>query len=173
MIISKEQFISLLEEHTNILYKISRSYCHDPDDRKDLEQEIVIQIWKSLKNFNPEFRLSTWIYRIGLNVAISHLRKDSKRRNQFEPLEEAIFEVSDDEEENEVVTEQLATLNHFINQLDSLNKALMILYLDGKSYKEMSEIMGISESNVSTKISRIKKEFRQKFNHQTHTESWN
>lgn len=164
---SREAFINLLEEHKIILYKIIRSYCSDADDRKDLEQEIIIQIWKSLKNYNPEYKLSTWVYRIALNVAISHLRKDTTRRNHFEPMGEMIFELSDDNAEYETISEQTGLLYSFIDQLDKLNKALMILYLDGKSYLEIAEIMGLSESNVGTKISRIKHTLRKKVAHQT------
>ena len=166
MTTSKEEFVKILKEHKTILYKITRSYSNDPDDRKDLEQEIVIQIWKSLKNYSSEYKLSTWIYKVGLNVAISHLRKDTIRKKQFEPIGEMIFELSEDIEGHEAITDQMNDLYDFINQLDKLNKALIILYLEGKSHKDMSAIIGISESNVGTKIHRIKSSLRQKFTNQ-------
>jgi RNA polymerase sigma factor (sigma-70 family) len=159
---SKEEFVNILKTHKTILYKITRSYCNDADDRKDLEQEIVIQIWKSLSSYNPDYQLSTWIYRIALNVAISHLRKDTKRKNHFEPAGELLFDLSEDTTEQQIISEQSGILHSFINGLDKLNKALMILYLEGKSHKEIAEVIGISESNVSTKINRIKNLLREK-----------
>lgn len=156
MTTSKSEFINILNEHKGILYKITRSYCNDLDDRKDLEQEIVIQIWKSLKNYKKEYKLSTWIYRIGLNVAISHLRKDSTRKNKLEPFGESMFEIAAEEGQQLIVSEQTEMLYEIINQLSPLNKALIMLYLEEKPHKEIAEIMGITESNVGTKLSRIK-----------------
>lgn len=161
MIVTKTEFINILNEHKAILYKISRAYCYDPDDRKDLEQEIIIQIWKSLKNYDNEYRLSTWIYRVCLNVAISHLRKASTRKKKIEPIRESMFELSENNEEEEILSEKTKILYKVINQLNSFNKALIMLHLDGKSHYETAEIMGISESNVGTKLSRIKTLLRQ------------
>lgn len=156
MTVSKTEFINILNEHKAILYKISRSYCCDLDDRKDLEQEIIIQIWKSLKNYKYEHKLSTWIYRVCLNVAISHLRKGSSRKKKIEPMGESMFDLPENNEEQEILSEQTKILYEVINQLNSFNKALIMLHLDAKSHNEISEIMGISESNVGTKLSRIK-----------------
>ncbi|MGL1885441.1 MAG: sigma-70 family RNA polymerase sigma factor [Reichenbachiella sp.] len=156
MTTSKKEFIDILKEHKAILYKITRSYCIDPDDRKDLEQEIVIQIWKSLENYNDNYKLSTWIYRIGLNVAISHLRKSGNRKKTLEPIAELTFDLPEDSEEAEILSERTKILYEVINQLNPLNKALIMLYLDGKSHNEISDIIGISESNVGTKLGRIK-----------------
>jgi len=162
---SKTEFIDILKEHKAILYKISRSYCSDLDDRKDLEQEIVIQIWKSLKNYKDDYKLSTWIYRVGLNVAISHLRKDGNRKKKLEPIGESIFDLPEDNVEHEILSEQMKVLYDLINQLNTLNKALIILHLEGKFHKEISEIIGISETNVGTKLSRIKSSLRQSIQH--------
>ncbi len=160
---SKEEFIELLKAHKGILYKIINAYCYDPEDRKDLEQEIVIQVWKSLDSYDSRFKLSTWIYKIALNVAISHLRKDSRRKDSFEPMSESIFKVSIESTSEELLSERTEMLYRFINDLDKLNKALIILYLEEKSYKEIGEIMGISESNVGTKLGRIKNLLKVKF----------
>ena len=161
MTASKTEFIKVLEEHKAIIYKIARSYSKEPDERKDLEQEIVIQIWKSLKNFNPEYKLSTWIYRIGLNVAISHLRKDSSRKAKITPMSESILDLPSNSDEQEIISERTEILYKVINQLNAFNRALILLHLDGKNHKEMSQIMGISESNVGTKLNRIKSILRQ------------
>lgn len=161
MNVSKAEFINVLEEHKAIIYKIARSYSTEPDERKDLEQEIVIQIWKSLKNYNSEYKLSTWIYRIGLNVAISHLRKDGSRKNKMTPISESILDLPSNSAEQETLSERTEILHKVINQLNAFNKALILLHLDGKNHKEISQIMGISESNVGTKLSRIKSILRQ------------
>ncbi len=160
---SKQQLVDILNEHKALLYKIVSLYARDDEDRKDLEQEITIQIWRSLKSFDSDYKLSTWIYRVALNAAISHLRKESRRRDQLEPLHESIFTLSEEEAQAQHVTEQSKLLHTFISQLDELNKALMILYLEEKSYKEIAQILGISESNVGTKIGRIKILLREKF----------
>ena len=157
----KEQFIDILNEHKRLLYKVTYSYCRNSDDRKDLEQEIIIQLWKSLKNYNQEFKLSTWIYKIALNVAISHYRKDVKRKATNEPCDEAIFQIAAEEDCNEAYINKSELLYKFINKLDELNKAIIILYLEDKSYKEISEIIGLTETNVGTKINRIKRKLKE------------
>jgi len=158
----KEKFIGILKEHKRLLYKITYSYCRNSDDRKDLEQEIIIQLWLSLKNYKQEYKLSTWIYKIALNVAISYYRRDVKRKETNVAYDETIFQIAVEEnvtEENIHKTELLYT---FINQLDKLNKAIIILYLEDKSYKEISEIMGLTETNVATKINRIKGKLKER-----------
>lgn len=154
--LEKKQFIGVLNQHKRLLYKVTYAYCRNSDDRKDLEQEIIIQLWKSLNKYNDEFKLSTWIYKIALNVAISHYRRDVKRQKNNEPFDETIFQIAADED---CMEEQNKTdlLYKFINKLDELNKAIIILYLEDKSYKEISEIMGLTETNVGTKINRIKR----------------
>jgi len=158
----KERFVSLIKENRRIIFKVIYSYCQDAEDRKDLEQEIIIQLWKSLKTYNENFKLSTWIYRIALNVAISHYRKDQKRLKSNTSIDEEIFRIAaDDSDEEQKGRTEL--LYHFINQLDAFNKAIIILYLDDNSYKDISEILGITETNVGTKIGRIKKQLKECF----------
>lgn len=160
--ITNEFFLTVVEEHKGIIYKIANSYCQDSEDRKDLIQEILIQIWKSFDKYNNQFKYSTWIYRIALNVAISFYRKENSRKiisnsfnNEFLNLSETNF--SDEKEQ------KLNALHQFISELKDLDKALMLLYLDEKSHKEMADILGISETNVATKINRIKIIMKQKF----------
>ncbi|MDQ6902462.1 MAG: sigma-70 family RNA polymerase sigma factor [Bacteroidota bacterium] len=155
-------FISVLESHKGILYKIAISYCKDSDDRNDLIQEIIIQLWKSFENYNDQYKYSTWIYRIALNVAISFYRKEYRRKEIANPINESILNYAEiilptDTEQN------LNILQQFILELKELDKALMLLYLDEKSHKEIAEILGITDTNVATKIGRIKTILKQKF----------
>lgn len=155
-----EQFLTVINSNKGIIYKIANSYCKNGENRNDLVQEIIIQLWKSFDNYNEQFKHSTWLYRIALNVAISFYRKS--KRDLSAPLTENILEIIKDEEPGEL-DENVRLLYQFINELDDLNKALMLLYLDNKTYKEMAEVLGITATNVATKIGRIKEKLKIKF----------
>ena len=157
-----DEFLSVIENHKGILYKITNSYCQNRDDREDLIQEIIIQLWKSFDKYNDEYKHSTWIYRIALNVAISFYRKENRRKEISNRLPEGILSYNDINVLDET-DEDLKFLHQFISELKELDKALMLLYLEEKNYKEISEIIGLSETNVATKIGRIKKLLKQKF----------
>jgi RNA polymerase sigma factor (sigma-70 family) len=155
----QERFLPLLEEHKKILYKVASSYCRDEADRQDLIQEIAVQLWRSFDRYDERYRFSTWMYRIALNVAISFYRSESRRKRDTVPAEDSILEIADvrgslEEDEN------LRILQRLIGQLDELDRALIILYLDGNRYDTIAEILGISETNVGTKINRIKQKLR-------------
>ncbi|PWT72240.1 MAG: RNA polymerase subunit sigma-70 [Bacteroidetes bacterium] len=160
--IQKEDFLNLIEENKGIIIKVCNSYCVSKTDREDLAQEIVYQLWKSGNSFNAYSKFSTWMYRVALNVAISFYRKKTKTQAVF-PLNESHLDIEDkintaDESEKRVVF-----LQRFINEMKELDRALTLLYFEEKSYKEIAEILGISETNVATKISRIKSRLKQKF----------
>ncbi|HEY5749222.1 MAG TPA: sigma-70 family RNA polymerase sigma factor [Chryseolinea sp.] len=161
--LDKKEFIRIIKENKRIIYKILYSYCSDPDDRKDLEQEIMIQLWQSLKNYDSNYRLSTWLYKVCLNVAISHYRKEKKHTDGRESLDGSIFKIAEESQDVEIASERTRLLYTFIHQLDKLNKAVIILHLGGHSHKETADILGISESNVGTKIHRIKNLLKQNF----------
>ncbi len=155
-------FLSVIQSNRGIIYKIANSYCKNTEDRKDLVQEIIIQLWKSFDNYNDQFKYSTWMYRISLNVAISFYRKENSRKKISNPFSEEILSFSDENESEKKETDLMA-LQRMISQLNDLDKALMLLYLEEKSHKEISHIIGISETNVATKINRIKNSLKQKF----------
>ncbi|MBI9034313.1 MAG: sigma-70 family RNA polymerase sigma factor [Bacteroidales bacterium] len=159
----KDKYIGIINDNKKIIYKICNSYCKNAEDRKDLEQEIMIQLWKSMGAFNGASKVSTWIYRVALNVAISFYRKDSKRTHSSVSIDETILRLEYSEFEDEHMEQNLILLNHYINQLKELDKALMILYLDDHSYEEISGVLGISTTNVATKISRIKQSLKKQF----------
>ncbi len=156
-------FLEVIETNKGILYKVVNSYCRNIEDRKDLIQEIILQLWKSFDNYNEKYMYSTWIYRISLNVAISFFRKENSRKRISNSLTSDIFDFTDTEITDEKET-NLGLLNQIISKLNDLDKALMLLYLEEKNYTEISEIIGITETNVSTKISRIKSKLKKEFN---------
>jgi len=153
-------FLSVIEQHKGIIYKVANSYCRNTEDRKDLIQEIIFQLWRSFERYNDQYKMSTWLYRVALNVAISFYRKDSKRTDQPSESIVDIIQVKEDTEETE---QQLLLLQRFISELPELDRAIMILYLEEKSYKEIAEILGLTETNVATKINRIKLKLKSKF----------
>ena len=158
----KEAFLKLIAAHKLIIYKICNSYCKNQYDRDDLSQEITYQLWKSYSHFNGTVKFTTWMYRVALNVAISFYRK-TKKTEAIIQLAELDLEIEDKKNDSCELEKNINTLQQFINQLKELDKALMILYLEEKSYSEIAEILGITETNVATRISRIKDKLKQKF----------
>ena len=158
----KDKFISVIKDNQRLIYKICYSYCSNQENRKDLQQEILLQLWSSFSKFDGRVKISTWIYRIALNTAISFYRKDSKHSKKSDSLDESIISISNLEIETEK-DENISMLFHFIEQLNELDKALILLYLDDNKYNEIADILGISETNVATKVSRIKKRLKTQF----------
>ena len=157
-----EIFLDVIQSHKGIIYKIANAYCKDSEDRNDLIQEIMIQLWKSFDRYNSQFRFSTWIYQLALNTAISFYRKESRRKEVSGFLPESILNYTDTADDD-TTDENIGILHRFINELKELDKAIMLLYLEEKSYAEIAEIIGISETNVATKIGRIKSILRHRF----------
>ncbi|HLV46603.1 RNA polymerase sigma factor [Marnyiella aurantia] len=158
-------FQEIIEQHKGILFKVARVYCRNENNRQDLIQEMMIQIWQSVHKYNDQFKISTWLYRISLNAAISFYRKSTTRANRFTVLNEQMTEIpTEDKAETE---QQLKVLEQFISELKEIDKALMILYLEDKSHAEISEILGLSVSNVGTKIGRIKDKLKTRFSQLT------
>lgn len=158
----RELFIKLIQENKRIIFKICNSYCPKREERDDLAQEIVYQLWKSIDDFNPDLKFTTWMYRIALNVAISFYRKD-KKTGYIIPFEENLMELKDDAEASLETDKNFSLMHQFIGELKEIDRSIVILYLDDKSYKEIAEITGLTETNVSTKINRIKETLRNKF----------
>lgn len=157
----QQLFRQIIEQHKGILFKVARTYCPYEEDRQDLIQEMMVQIWQSINKYNDRYKLSTWLYRISLNVAISFYRKSSTRAKKQAELTEQMAEMLT--EQTSEKEQHLNLLEQFISELKEIDKALMILYLDDKNHTEIAAIMGISVSNVGTKISRIKDKLRARF----------
>lgn len=160
--VNKEGFLKLIEENKLIIYKICNSYCKNQYDRADLAQEISYQLWKSFNHFSGHVKFSTWMYRVALNVAITFYRK-TKTGESVIQLSEHDIELEDKKEDKAELENNINKLQQFINELKELDKALMILYLEEKSYSEIAEILGITETNVATRIGRVKEKLKQRF----------
>lgn len=151
----------LIEENQGLLYKVVHGYCPDVHEQEDLIQEIIFELIKSYARFDHKVKVTTWMYKVAFNMAISHYRKVKTRKKYMVPMPEKLVKIDDTNTLG--VHEDILRLRKFIQELDSLHKALMIMYLDGNSHSEISEAMGISVSNVGTKIGRIKKQLKKKF----------
>jgi RNA polymerase sigma-70 factor (ECF subfamily) len=155
---TQEEFVKLVQEHRAMLYKVCRLYCFSADDRQDLFQEIVIQLWRSYPGFRGDSKFSTWLYRIALNTAISNLRKQRRRPSPLNineiptPLQDMSFPGEEEE--------QLQQLYAAIDRLSEIEKALVMLYLEDRSYEEMEEILGINQNNLRVKMNRIREKLR-------------
>lgn len=146
-------FENWLQQHKALLFKVIRSYAFNANDREDLFQEITIQVWRSIPYFRKECAITTWIYRVSLNTAIRWSQKEKKQtdsKKSFEEIGHLLYE-------NKREDERLEWLFEEIEKLNEIDRSLTLLMLDGFSYKEIAEIMGISESVVGVKIHRIKK----------------
>ncbi|MEO9079552.1 MAG: RNA polymerase sigma factor [Rhodanobacter sp.] len=158
----QQHFEALLHEHRRIVFKVAGLYSRSVADREDLAQEICVQLWRSFARYDEkQAKFSTWLYRIALNVAISQARRQHwSETERFEPLQPHHLETVAGGQTMGEPDERLTELYAFIGQLDPLNRALVLLYLEDRPYTEMAEILGISETNVATKISRVKQKLR-------------
>jgi RNA polymerase sigma-70 factor (ECF subfamily) len=150
-------FLAVVNANQGILHRICRLYCSDADDRQDLYQEIVLQLWHSFEKFRGESRFSTWLYRVAINTAISGLRKQKDFISSFEPAQLPV--VPDEPPGNEEV--RISELYRAVGQLNVIEKAIVMLYLEDRSYDEMQEILGINSGNLRVKMTRIKDKLRQ------------
>ncbi|RYY59747.1 MAG: RNA polymerase sigma factor [Chitinophagaceae bacterium] len=142
-----------------LVSKIVRAFAFTASDQDDLFQEIALQVWKSVPSFRNQSLVTTWLYRIGLNTAIKWSQKEKKHRRSAEPIEQLEHLLRD---ETETMDDRIAWIYEEIARLDVIDRSIALLLLDGLSYREMSAIVGISESNVGVKINRIKKKLTEK-----------
>lgn len=147
----EQPFLVLIQEHQGIIHKICRLYRDSKEDREDLFQEVTYQLWKSFPSFKGEAKVSTWMYRIALNTAIASFRK--KRLDvEYHPV---LPDLPDDEVDEEYANRQ-ESLFATLKQLNESERAIVALYLDDLSYRQIAEIIGINENNVGVKLNRIK-----------------
>ena len=154
-------FSELLQRHAGIVFKVANTYARGSEDRADLAQEIAAQLWRAWPRYDATRSVTTWMYRIALNVAISHVRSNSLRlRHDAVQLDEQLHDVADANAANPETEQHLRLLQQFIARQAPLDRALLLLYLEERGQREIADILGISESNVSTKIGRLKQRIR-------------
>ena len=157
----RDAFGTLLQRHSGIVFKIANSYARGADDRADLAQEIAAQLWHAWPKYDPARSFSTWMYRVALNVAISHVREQTMRdRHDAVPLDEGMHDLADAGGMDHERDQHIRLLQGFIQRQPPLERALLLLYLEDRPQREIAEILGITESNVSTKIGRLKQRIR-------------
>lgn len=149
----EKEFTALINKYRPLIFKVCNLYCHDDESRKDLFQEVVLQAWKSYPNFRKDAGISSWLYKIALNTAISNYRRESKKPHKVS-LTNATFEIPDLRSTNE--KENYTTIHTAIKKLTEIERAIILLYLDEKSYEEISDIIGITVNNVGVRLNRIK-----------------
>jgi RNA polymerase sigma factor (sigma-70 family) len=153
-----QQFQELLERHRGILYKVANTYTRDAHDIADLVQEIATQAWRAFKKYDGVRPFSTWLYRIALNVAISFRRSGGHHEQHLVPFDAQLHDVAtNDAKESD---DRVRGLYRCIDALDPLDRALLLLYLEERSYREIADILGLSETNVATKLGRLKLRIR-------------
>jgi RNA polymerase sigma-70 factor (ECF subfamily) len=154
----KDQFLDILEKNIGIILKISRAYTKRINDKEDLVNDITLELWKSFGQFKGESKISTWIYRIALNTSMNYKRKKEKDKLFFPD------DLKQFENQGWIIDQPDSSISEIlylcIDELNQLNKAIILLYLDGNSQDEISEITGISKTNVGTRISRIKEQLK-------------
>lgn len=153
---TKKEFSRLIEQHQAIIHKVTMVYTNGPADREDLFQEICLQLWKAYPGFRAEAKFTTWMYRVALNTAISNVRKNRNR-----PGIEMLGDYDSAEDENAEETAQVKQLYRAISKLNRIDKAMILLWLDEKTYDEIAVIMGTSKNNVSVKLVRIKRKLEE------------
>ena len=158
----QDEFLALLNAHRALLYNVTRIYGHSPVDRDDLAQEAIANLWRAYPRYDARLKFSTWMYRIALNVAISWRRRERAQTRHLVPVGQEVLE-NVRELSASSQSEDVALLYAKIRQLDDLDRALMMLYLDGLSHEDISEVLGITRTNVATKISRLKVRLREEF----------
>lgn len=157
---TEKEFLELIEKNKKLIFKIANVYGKNHEEIKDLVQEITLQLWKSFPDYNQKFAITTWIYRIALNVSISFYRKEKSRQKIYHELTGQSQILFWDEYKPD---DRLILLFQFIDQLKTFEKAVIVLYLEGRKNTEIADILGISATNVSTKLNRIKTKLSKDF----------
>ena len=156
----EKDFLEMIEAQKRTIYKVCYIYAKDQDDLNDLFQETVLNLWKSFPRYRGDSKLTTWVYRIAMNTCITFLRRSNTRPQTVPMTAQAVASLEADEE----TSEQLKELYRLINQLGKLERALILLWLEERSYQEMADILGLSKANVAVKLNRIKEKLKKMSN---------
>lgn len=158
MKVKEQEFLSRIEKHKGILYKVSKMYMDNIDDQEDLFQEIVCQLWKAYDSFKGESQFSTWMYRVAINTAIVFLKKEKRKVDKYELPSTNIRE---EENDSEVKEKQIEHFYKAVQKLEKIDKAIIFYQLEGFSHKEIGENLGISEGNARVKLNRAKEKLKE------------
>lgn len=158
----EHSFVKKLEKHQNIVHKICTFYTNNPDDHNDLFQEITIQLWRAYPSFRGDAKFSTWMYRVALNTAITLYRK-SKRSIKAQDYEKVSFKI-EYQDYDPTADKQIKLMYEAVKQLNDIDKALVFLYLEDKTYEEIADTLGISNVNARVRMSRIKDKLKRILN---------
>lgn len=157
-----KSFLAIVEAHKGIIYKVANAYCRQADSRPDLIQEIMVQLWLGFPRYDEQFRITTWLYRIALNVSISYYRKENRRGSLNHPLPDELLHLPAGASTGDL-DESVQALYRFIRALREIDRAVMLLYLEGNSQQEIGDILGLTATHVSTKVGRIKQQLKKAF----------
>lgn len=158
----EKEFVKIVSENQGIIHKVCSIYCDSEEDRRDLFQEILVQLWKSYSSFRSESKFSTWMYRVALNTAITSFKKGKRQPDQNNLSYENI-QIADENYDNET-EEQIRMLHKAIGHLTGVEKSIILLYLEDKSYEDIADITGITQNYVRVKMNRIKKKLKKYMN---------
>ena len=158
---NKKEFIGIVQANEGLIYKVAKVYANSREDEQDLYQDIVYQLWKSFGSFRSESKISTWMYRIALNTAIAHLNKEKKKGNHV-PIDDILLNRTDTTDT--LMNERSEVLFAQIKQLSTVEKGIILLYLEGKTYDEIAGITGFSTTNIGTRLGRIKQKLTAQIN---------
>lgn len=157
------RFLAQLDEHKRILYKVANAYCANRDDRNDLIQDMVVQLWRSYERYDGRTRYATWMQRIAMNVAISFYRGERRRGGETLSIEEFGLDFSAADRAFDESRDDVGTMHQLIGQLDEINRAVILLYLDGFPHDEIAQMLGITATNVATRVDRIKRKLQRDY----------
>ena len=154
---TKEEFFQNIKENEGIIYKVARLYADSAEDQKDVYQEIVYQLWKSYPSFKKNSKISTWMYRVALNTAISNLKKEKRKGIQV-PIDNSLLNRM--AEIDTVMEERITLLYAHIKKLSIVENGIILLHLEGKNYDEIAAITGFTSTNIGTRLTRIKNKLK-------------
>ncbi len=153
----EKEFIEIIKKNEGIIYKITLLYADNKEDKEDLYQEIICQLWKSFGSFKQQSKISTWLYRVALNTALTHIKKEKRKVNQIS-FDSSLLQVMDLKDSG--LEEQIQLLYKHIRMLNSIERGIILLFLEDNSHKEIATITGFSISNIGTKLGRIKQKLK-------------
>lgn len=157
------RFLALLKDHRAILHKVAFAYCREREDRADLVQEMAIELWRAFGRYDGRARFSTWAYRVAMNVAISHFRGERRRVRGTVALDDLALEPGGEDPLLGDASDNMRVLRELVRGLDELNRALILLYLDGHTSAQIAEVVGISPGNVTTRVNRLRQRLQEDF----------